>query len=165
MKMCDQVVSLISPEHAQTILWNEEGDDDLNDDIEMDHDESDRIITFEVAQTNEQEESVTLREGFKVNPYLFRTLAPASLTNLVKLRPQAVSRAIELQKDSTNDPDPTKPAPIAPFLLFGETTQGFMTVEHREASTFSEPFAPRTMEMMQLGAYLYVLPVAHDISF
>jgi uncharacterized protein YuzE len=74
--MCDQVVSLISPEHAQTILWNEEGDDDLNDDVEMDHDESDRIITFEVAQTNEQEESVTAHEGFKVNSYLFRTLAP-----------------------------------------------------------------------------------------
>jgi hypothetical protein len=83
----------------------------------------------------------------------------------VELRRQAVSRVIAFQKDSTDDPDPTKPAPIAPFLLFGETTQGFMTVEHREASTVSEPFIPRTMEMMQLGAYLYVPPVAHGISF
>jgi len=65
--MCDQVVSLISPEHAQTILWSEEDIEGEDDVLEVDHDESDRMFTFEVAQTNEKEESVTVRKGFKVS--------------------------------------------------------------------------------------------------
>ena len=68
--MCDQVVSLISPEHAQIILWSEEdsGDEDM---IGVDQDESDRMFTFEVAQTNEQEEMVAVRKGFKVSSSWF----------------------------------------------------------------------------------------------
>ena len=64
--MCDQVVSLISPEHAQTILWSEEDSED-EDMHEVDYNESDRMFTFEVAQTNEQEETVAVRKGFKVS--------------------------------------------------------------------------------------------------
>ena len=63
--MCDQVVSLISPEHAQTILWSErDSEEDMH---EVDYDVSDRMFTFEVAQTNEQEETVAVRMGFKVS--------------------------------------------------------------------------------------------------
>lgn len=69
-KMCDQVVSLISSEHAQTILWNEEEDSEDEDILEVDHDESDRMFTFEVSQTNEQEETVAVRKGFKVSSSL-----------------------------------------------------------------------------------------------
>jgi hypothetical protein len=65
-KMCDQVVALISSEHAQTIVWNE-NDEDNDDALDVEQDESDRMFTFEVAQTNDQEESVTVREGFKVS--------------------------------------------------------------------------------------------------
>jgi hypothetical protein len=64
--MCDQVVALISSEHAQTIVWNENEEDD-DDALDVEQDESDRMFTFEVAQTNDQEESVTVREGFKVS--------------------------------------------------------------------------------------------------
>ena len=68
--MCDQVVALISAEHAQTILWSEEVHEGKNT-FEVDQDETDRMFTFEVAQTNEQEESVTTRNGFKVNSCTF----------------------------------------------------------------------------------------------
>ena len=88
-KMCDQVVSLISSEHAQTILWSEEdGNEDGGDNMfEVDQDESDRIITFVVAQTSEQEESVTVREGFKVRSSGLCTLVPSRLTSLTFPRP------------------------------------------------------------------------------
>ena len=69
-KMCDQVVSLISPEHAQTILWSEEDREDEDEDGDDMRDASARMFKFEVAQTNEKEESVTVRKGFKVNPSL-----------------------------------------------------------------------------------------------
>jgi hypothetical protein len=63
MKMCDQVIALISPKHADKIVWSgeETGLKDANDD-----DESDRLFNFEVAKTNEQEETVTTRPGFQV---------------------------------------------------------------------------------------------------
>ena len=83
--MCDQVVSLISSEHAQTILWSEEDDENENDDnmLDIDQDESDRIIAFEAAQPNEQEGSVTVREGFKVNSFCALASFPADKTGIL----------------------------------------------------------------------------------
>ncbi|KAI9455502.1 hypothetical protein HD554DRAFT_2207426 [Boletus coccyginus] len=130
-KMCDQIVSLISPEHAQSILWNEEDNEGKHDRREVDHDESDRMFTFEVAQTNEKEESVTVRKGFT-----------------------AVSRVITPPEVPSKDPDSTKPAPIAPFLLFGETIQGFMTVEYRQARVLEDDFKARTVEALPLEVFL-----------
>ncbi|KAF8548768.1 hypothetical protein OG21DRAFT_684156 [Imleria badia] len=129
-KMCDQVVSLISSEHAQTILWNDEDSED-EDMPEVDHDESDRMFTFEVAQTNEQEETVAVRKGFK-----------------------ACSQAIALSKAPAKAPDLIKPAPIAPFLLFGETAQGFMTVEYQEVREMQDAYRGISMTGLQLGTYL-----------
>ena len=60
-------MSLISPEHAQTILWSEEDHEDEDDMREINPGASARMFKFEVAQTNEKEESVTVRKGFKVN--------------------------------------------------------------------------------------------------
>ena len=65
-KMCDQIVSLISSEHAGSILWSDEDNEDKDMD-EVEHDESDQMFTFKVAQTNEQEESVSVRKGSKVS--------------------------------------------------------------------------------------------------
>jgi len=62
--MCDQIVALMSSEHSQSIIWNE-GEDDDNDYRDED-DEGGRIINCIVDRTTEQEESVQVREGFKV---------------------------------------------------------------------------------------------------
>lgn len=53
----------MSPAEARSIVWNEDSED-----IEfLDPGEhSDRLFTFEVAKTNEQEENVTVRAGFRV---------------------------------------------------------------------------------------------------
>ena len=65
--MCDQVFGLISSDHAQSIVWK-----GGNEDVSMDADdqESDRLFTFEVSKTKEQEESVTTRTGFQVGTAL-----------------------------------------------------------------------------------------------
>ncbi|KAF8452913.1 hypothetical protein L210DRAFT_3617960 [Boletus edulis BED1] len=133
-KMCDQVVSLISSEHAATIIWSEKDSDDKDEGDKLDiidQDESSRMYTFEVAQTNEQEESVAVRKGFK-----------------------AVSQVIARQEVHTDDPDSTKPVPMAPFLVHGETAQGFMTVEHQEANVAREIFRERTIEGLRLEELL-----------
>ncbi|KAF7800147.1 hypothetical protein EIP86_011392 [Pleurotus ostreatoroseus] len=66
-KITDQVVALISDEHANTIVWTEDADCP-----EMDEDENDRLFTFEVAKTKEQEESVSVKPGFQACDKSFR---------------------------------------------------------------------------------------------
>ena len=73
--MCDQIVALLSSEHSRSIIWNE-GEDDDNDSRDED-DESGRIINCVVDRTTEQEESVQVREGFKVCTPNFCTKRPA----------------------------------------------------------------------------------------
>ena len=61
--ICDQVIALISDDHAKSMLWsNSLNDDQLSD---PDEDDTDRLFTFEVAKTKEQEEGVTVRQGFE----------------------------------------------------------------------------------------------------
>ena len=62
--MCDQIVALMSSEHSQSIIWSE-GKDDDNDSSDED-DEGSRITNFVVDRTTSREESIQVREGFKV---------------------------------------------------------------------------------------------------
>jgi hypothetical protein len=68
--MADRVVGFISPEHAAQIDWKEEMDVEDAPDAD-EEEESDRLFTFEVAKTNEQEENVTCRRGFPVSLHFF----------------------------------------------------------------------------------------------
>ena len=62
-KIADQTMCLISPEHAQKMVWKEAAVEDDNADLDED---ADRFFTFEVAKTNEQEEDVAVRPGIRV---------------------------------------------------------------------------------------------------
>lgn len=65
-KMCDQVVALLSADHSASIVWNDEDSDIVS--MDTDSDDSERLFTFEVAKTNQQEESAVSRPGFQVTP-------------------------------------------------------------------------------------------------
>lgn len=43
---------------------------------------------------------------------------------------------------------------MMPFLLFGETTQGFMTMEYREARVVQEIFREREIQALRLKELL-----------
>ena len=69
-KIVDQLYCLVSPGHASSLVWA--GDD--QEEIEIDEeeaDEVDRLYTFEVTKTNEQEENVVTRPGINVRVSLF----------------------------------------------------------------------------------------------
>jgi hypothetical protein len=65
MKICDQVVALLSAEHTASIVWGDEGDD--TESMDVDPGDEDGLFTYEVAKRNEQEESAVSCPGFKVN--------------------------------------------------------------------------------------------------
>ena len=67
---------------------------------------------------------------------------------------QAVSHAIAPPGGLAEDPDPAKSASMMPFLLFGETTQGFMTMEYREARVVQEIFREREIQALRLKELL-----------
>ena len=65
LKLVDQTIAVISSEQSKSFKWTTQdqaldtGDDELGDDFG-------RMFTFEVAQTRDEMESVTSRDGFKV---------------------------------------------------------------------------------------------------
>ncbi|KAG2076123.1 hypothetical protein BDR04DRAFT_1003889 [Suillus decipiens] len=121
--ICDQVVALISPEHARSIVWSgQEGKDTIE--IDQDQDEYDRMFTFEVRKTNEQEEAIKPRPGFKVS------------------MPQA-------HPELTMDVGLHKP-----WLLHGETTQGFMTNSYLPARRITEEWTRKSITRLQLSNWL-----------
>ncbi|KAG8816259.1 hypothetical protein FRC17_000381 [Serendipita sp. 399] len=65
-KLCDQLVCLISDEHSKNLEWKEDAAIALPEDDEKmeSQDLYDRLFSFSVRQTNDQEETVTAREGF-----------------------------------------------------------------------------------------------------
>lgn len=66
-KIADQLVAVISSDQGKGIAWNEDAEeDDMDVDEDPDTDEEDeRLYTFQVSKTNEQEESVNTRPGFE----------------------------------------------------------------------------------------------------
>ncbi|KAI6163533.1 hypothetical protein EDD17DRAFT_475985 [Pisolithus thermaeus] len=125
-KMCDQVVALISSAHAQTIVWNDGGRDDEARD---DDDDGDAIINCVVDRTTEQEESVQVREGFKVESGHITYAGSTSAASVELGQPR-------------------------PFLLFGETAQGFMTAQQQAAGRVSDNLKARSLTTLQLESHL-----------
>jgi hypothetical protein len=66
-KICDQIVALLSPEHSTTIVWNDEESD--VESVDVSTCEFDRVYSFEVTETNEEEENAVSYPSFQV-PFL-----------------------------------------------------------------------------------------------
>ena len=86
-KLCDQIVCLLSSEHSEAIVWDDENDDDALTD--PDDDDSGRLYDFVVAKTNDQEENVVARPGFTVHffmePTVYLALTPTLLVERLTL--------------------------------------------------------------------------------
>ncbi|KIJ06969.1 hypothetical protein PAXINDRAFT_103161 [Paxillus involutus ATCC 200175] len=120
-KMCDQLMALISPEHARAMVWNADGDEYIAED----DDEYSRLVTFEVSKSNEQEESVVPRPGFKV-----------------------ISESITAP--NVSEDCPLDASLFKPRLLFGETTQGFLTLQYQAATTEESKLIKTTYNNLSL---------------
>ncbi|KAI6143615.1 hypothetical protein BKA82DRAFT_2416446 [Pisolithus tinctorius] len=127
-RMCDQIVALVSSEHARRMVWSEIGDNgDDDDDCVDEDDENDRIIRCVVQRTTEQEESVQVREGFKITS-------------------EHISQ--------TEPPECGEQCSVKPFLLLGEAAQGFVTVQHHPPKRVIETLKGRSFNAIQLEDYL-----------
>ena len=77
-KLCDQLVCLLSTEHSQAIVWgNPEKVDDLDDVLlDSENDDSELLIDFIVEKRDKQDESVMVRQGFRVRCHLIHGSPP-----------------------------------------------------------------------------------------
>jgi hypothetical protein len=65
-KLCDQVLALVSAEHEEKLLLeNEDASPDNDSEVNLTND-SDRLFQFKVQQTVQQEETASAGDGFKV---------------------------------------------------------------------------------------------------
>ncbi|KAF8967726.1 hypothetical protein BDZ97DRAFT_507114 [Flammula alnicola] len=97
-KIADQILCLLSDEVSKSIVW-----DDCNDlqdpAADVEDDQIDRLFSFEVAKTLEQEENVTIRPGFNLS----------------------------LRGDFLKSSPTSTEGSRTPLLLAGETAQGFLS--------------------------------------
>lgn len=140
--MCDQVIALMSPDHSASIVWSDEESD--TESVDMDAGDSDRLFTFEVAKTNEQEESAVARPGFQVTPTLD---VPWSISEMSQMNSRLIV-PYEIPPDC-----PVDPSIFVPRLLPGETVQGLLTafyIPHQVkiASISHHPFSRVAMSQM-----------------
>lgn len=116
----------MAPEHAKALVWS----DSVDTTPDEEEDDNDRMFTFEVAKTHEQEESVKPREGFGI-----------------------VSRAIAYP-EAPPEELAIDPAVMKPRLLAGEVVQAFMTVKYMPPSTKLEAFTNRSLNQTQLRSVM-----------
>ncbi|KAN0134237.1 hypothetical protein V8E53_008009, partial [Lactarius tabidus] len=119
-KICDQLVCLLSAEHSETIVWKGQ-DEDLDDDLDESYPED--LEDVDPHQTpnytfrgRSAQEEVVVRQGFTINS----------------------SRLVSQPSPPETHIDPSA---LSPRLLYGETTQGFMTADFRPARATFEPFS------------------------
>jgi hypothetical protein len=82
-KLCDQLVCLLSAEHAKAIVWGDDVDEVDDASSDSDNDDSDWLYDYTVAKTNEQEENVIARQGFTVRYLILATHALPVLTSII----------------------------------------------------------------------------------
>ncbi|KAJ3555967.1 hypothetical protein NM688_g2284 [Phlebia brevispora] len=120
-KITDQVVALISDEHANTIVWAEE-----DDSLDCDEDENDRLFTFNVAKTKEQEEGVSMRPGFEVCTVLIDD-CDIEVNGILYAQVQHPS----IKLPAVDNENPLSREAYMPRLVSGETCIGFLTATYR----------------------------------
>lgn len=145
-KLVDQLVCLISPKQTRSITWKDDHEDSM---MEFEDDESDRLFTFEVAKTNEQEENVSVRPGFNVCLRKFETLTYW----LISLA-QIASR--EIAVDSAASTPEISQRQLYPRLVAGETSQAFLSTAYIPPSDQSRLIFDESFNSVQLHSLLWV---------
>ncbi|KAF7309973.1 VWFA domain-containing protein [Mycena indigotica] len=141
-KISDQVVCLVSPEHAQSIVWHDSNESEVME-MDLEDESTDRLFTFAVAKTNEQEEDVTIRPGFQINiPVLAASPRP-------------------------ND-CPVEEADLQPMLISGETamailTRSFLPGEYKERQIRDESYNPTQLRsLLSTGTIRFTSKVSDE---
>ncbi|TFY82538.1 hypothetical protein EWM64_g1473 [Hericium alpestre] len=99
-KLADQVIALISHDYAHSLVWGAK--DNSRAIVDVKNRITDRLFTFEVAKTKEQDEDIKIRSGFKMISAALTTFGPLA---------------------GTRGDTPS----YKPQLLLGEVTQAFLT--------------------------------------
>ncbi|KDQ06301.1 hypothetical protein BOTBODRAFT_60673 [Botryobasidium botryosum FD-172 SS1] len=121
-KITDQLLALLSPTDARSMVWNDELDE--LDTEEEDAEDLDRLYTFEVSKTKDQQEDVKISAGFTIEHRDIRPPSAADGLPADYLRPQ-----------------------LQPRLVAGETRSGFITTVFKPEYTASREYTANLNEL------------------
>ncbi|KAJ7722961.1 hypothetical protein B0H16DRAFT_1334407 [Mycena metata] len=145
-KISDQLLCLISPEHARTIAWNEEAQE-----LPMAVDEgSDRLFTFKVAKTNEQDENVSARPGFTVST--IHSVRTFYCTRIIDFLLKMHNPIISVQKPHVECT--VNGAELQPILIHGETSQAILTKRFVPGKLIERKISGEPFNAVQLRSLL-----------
>jgi hypothetical protein len=113
---------LVAPEHACRIVWKAEEDSSTADVDEEGEDDDDRMFSFEVAKTKEQDEDVQSKPGFVVSP----PKGPDTrlLICIVQYHYGADQHSPSIQHADV------EPDRLRPFVVHGDTSIGYGTISY-----------------------------------
>ena len=123
-------------------MWGDENSDDESTD--SDNDDSGRLYDFVVAKTNDQEENVVARSGFKVHYFLERFLGNDLAFSRLKMDTPLLVYGQPPPRIHIDQNE------LSPRLLYGETMQGFMTAEFKQAKTLVDKFLHHDQSAAQI---------------
>ena len=141
--MCDQVIALLSSDHAASIVWSD--DDSDTESVDIDAGGSGRLFSFEVAKKNDQEERAVSRPGFQVR-LILNALWSISETSQMNLR---IIGPYEIPPDC-----PVDPSIFVPRLLPGEKVQGLLTAVYIPHQVNTEAMNQRSYTQVALSDLL-----------
>ncbi|KAN0136112.1 hypothetical protein V8E53_005972 [Lactarius tabidus] len=128
-KICDQVVALLCSDHSASLVWNNKDGDSEIGSADIYAGESERLFTFEVAETVEQEDSAVSRPGFQMKSSI---IVPYEAPHYCSVDPSL----------------------LGPRLLHGETAQGLLTVVHIPPQVRTETLEERPYSKEALSQLL-----------
>ncbi|KIM24854.1 hypothetical protein M408DRAFT_26650 [Serendipita vermifera MAFF 305830] len=118
-KLCDQLICFISDEHSEKLAWQED-DMPADEDNILDSEDKDlynRLFSFQVKQTDEEEESAIAKDGFMIQH---------SALGGINEPPKGYPLAFPLEA-------------LQPQLIVGEVNQAIIHIEYIPESTKTEP--------------------------
>ena len=123
-KLCDQLACLISEEHSSKLVWKDEPKYVIEDSEEKESFKAyDRLFTFSVQQTNEEEESAIAKTGFSV------THSPCGLVNKLRFQQVPHHSIISYQEAPPGFPADESPSILDSQLVVGDISQAILQVE------------------------------------
>jgi hypothetical protein len=154
-KLSDQVICLMSKEHSEAVILGEDQDEKPASSEKKKSVAHNRLYTFAVQKTKEQEESVSMHDGFKVCAGCNRVVP---VLRSCKIEQLAIPMLGEFSHAAEN-------AHLLPRIVPGEMRQAIISGVHVEERVVEQNIRRPATKVALSGQLRYVLRLSFPLCF